>query len=228
MITFSNQQLRSMLTLQDTLNAVVHPQWRDQNFAWHRAANQEASELMDHIGWKWWKKVEPNTGQARIEVVDIWHFALSFVLQQRGTNIDSCVESILNDITLASHQVDRMTTQFLQHNNGDELEVTRLWIEIFQSQAAGDKVVSPALTLAIGERLGMTADDFYVGYVAKNVLNIFRQENGYKEGVYIKIWDGQEDNVFLGALLADDPSVSPEELLLALRIKYQEVKEAQA
>lgn len=228
MISFTNQELRSMLELQNRLNLVVHPQWRDQDFAWHRAANQEAAELMDHIGWKWWKNTEPDTAQARIEVIDIWHFALSFVLQQRGENIDSCVESIVSDISLAAKQVARMTTQFLQNNGGDELEVTRLWIEIFQSQAAGDKVVSPALTLVIGERLGMTSTDFYVTYVYKNVLNIFRQENGYKEGTYIKMWDGQEDNMFLGGLLSDNPSASPAELLEALRIKYKAVKEAQA
>lgn len=40
-------------------------------------------------------------------------------------------------------------------------------------------------------------------YLGKNVLNRFRQENGYKEGSYIKMWDGIEDNVHLDVVLAN-------------------------
>jgi len=29
------------------------------------------------------------------------------------------------------------------------------------------------------------------------VLNFFRQDNGYKDGSYIKVWAGQEDNEHL-------------------------------
>ncbi|MDG1473779.1 MAG: dUTP diphosphatase, partial [Porticoccaceae bacterium] len=37
----------------------------------------------------------------------------------------------------------------------------------------------------------------HVGYVGKNVLNFFRQDNGYQEGTYKKQWDGVEDNEHL-------------------------------
>jgi len=39
--------------------------------------------------------------------------------------------------------------------------------------------------------------ELYSQYVGKNVLNIFRQDYGYKKGTYIKIWDGREDNEHL-------------------------------
>ncbi len=29
------------------------------------------------------------------------------------------------------------------------------------------------------------------------MLNFFRQDNGYKEGTYIKVWEGREDNEHL-------------------------------
>ena len=32
-------------------------------------------------------------------------------------------------------------------------------------------------------------------YIIKNVLNKFRQNNGYKEGIYKKIWKIGEDNL---------------------------------
>ncbi|MGN6658745.1 MAG: hypothetical protein ACTHKN_07095 [Achromobacter mucicolens] len=53
----------------------------------------------------------------------------------------------------------------------------------------------------------MTWNDAYTQYVSKNVLNIFRQRHGYKEGTYIKIWNGEEDNVVLARLLSQqDPA----------------------
>jgi len=33
--------------------------------------------------------------------------------------------------------------------------------------------------------------------VCKNVLNTFRQNHGYKEGRYNKMWAGKEDNLHL-------------------------------
>ena len=45
-------------------------------------------------------------------------------------------------------------------------------------------------------------DDLYRAYVGKNVLNFFRQDNGYKEGTYIKTWDGREDNEHLSEITA--------------------------
>jgi hypothetical protein len=55
--------------------------------------------------------------------------------------------------------------------------------------------------------MDMTWDQVYVQYVSKNVLNIFRQEHGYKDGSYVKEWFGQEDNVHLVEIAASlDPT----------------------
>jgi hypothetical protein len=52
--------------------------------------------------------------------------------------------------------------------------------------------------------------ELYRQYVSKNVLNFFRQDHGYQEGTYRKIWDGREDNEVLvevmATLDAEDPS----------------------
>jgi hypothetical protein len=44
-------------------------------------------------------------------------------------------------------------------------------------------------------------DELYRHYVGKNVLNLFRQDNGYKEGTYHKLWQGREDNEHLMELM---------------------------
>ena len=41
----------------------------------------------------------------------------------------------------------------------------------------------------------MSNEDVYIAYIVKNCLNKFRQNNGYKDGTYIKYWNGKEDNV---------------------------------
>ena len=50
---------------------------------------------------------------------------------------------------------------------------------------------------------GADFNTLYRNYVGKNVLNLFRQENGYKDGTYKKIWNGEEDNEVLARLMLD-------------------------
>ena len=49
--------------------------------------------------------------------------------------------------------------------------------------------------------LGRGFDDLYRTYVGKNVLNFFRQDHGYRDGSYVKTWDGREDNEHLVEIL---------------------------
>lgn len=44
------------------------------------ALNQEGSELLDSLPWKWWRPVDAQTADlqnARVEVVDMMHFLIS-------------------------------------------------------------------------------------------------------------------------------------------------------
>ena len=64
-------------------------------------------------------------------------------------------------------------------------------------------------------------------HALKNVLNFFRQDNGYKEGSYRKEWNGREDNEYLveiiNGLEAEDPEY-PEKLRLALQERYSQAQ----
>ena len=48
---------------------------------------------------------------------------------------------------------------------------------------------------------GVSFEELYDLYIAKNILNRFRQNHGYKDGSYIKIWNGVEDNEILLSIL---------------------------
>ena len=54
--------------------------------------------------------------------------------------------------------------------------------------------------------LGKTKEDIFKYYLVKNLLNIFRQDNGYKTGEYIKDWNGEEDNAVCLEIAADIPA----------------------
>lgn len=50
-------------------------------------------------------------------------------------------------------------------------------------------------------------DDLYITYLAKNCLNKFRQDHGYKDGSYKKSWNGIEDNEYLIQILLKNKKI---------------------
>ena len=87
------QQIKIMLDLQDSMNTKVNANWQTQGYEWYRAIWVECAELLDHYGWKWWKKQTPDTEQVALELIDIWHFGLSILLQS-GTKPELIVAQI--------------------------------------------------------------------------------------------------------------------------------------
>ena len=61
-------------------------------------------------------------------------------------------------------------------------------------------------------------------YIGKNCLNKFRQDNGYKEGSYIKEWNGREDNVVMVEVIETMENVSFDILYEELTQAYSKCK----
>jgi len=99
------QQIVAMLALQDKMNTKVHADWRGQSFEWYRAIWIECAELLDHHGWKWWKKQSPDVEQVILELIDIWHFGLSIELQS-GLDIDAIAQKIEAALILETDEKD--------------------------------------------------------------------------------------------------------------------------
>ena len=51
------EQMLTMLSLQNDMNSKVHADWMNQGFDWTRAIWTESAEMLEHYGWKWWKKL---------------------------------------------------------------------------------------------------------------------------------------------------------------------------
>lgn len=176
-------QLSIMLQLQDEMNIKVHTDWRQQGYQWSRAIWIECAELMDHHGWKWWKKQSPDREQVILELIDIWHFGLSALLQEE---LDKDRLSVQLQLALERPLVE---SDFLTS------------VEAFAQYALAQRRFHPARFAGLLTQMDVDFSRLFRSYVGKNVLNLFRQDKGYKEGSYQKIWHGREDNVHLVEVL---------------------------
>ena len=177
------QKIINMLELQDAMNSKVNADWRNAGNEWYRAIWMEAGEMLEHYGWKWWKKQEPDTMQVKLEVVDIVHFALSIRLEQNRP-LNETAQAIVTDF-----------------ENSMQAEDIRKSIECLALLTLTDQGAHFNFIAGIMKYLDMPFDELYEIYVGKNVLNMFRQDNGYKEGTYNKMWNGREDNEYLADIM---------------------------
>ena len=209
--------LRTMARMQDAHNTLVHAQWRTQGYAYYRAIWVECAEMLDHFGWKWWKKQDGDLAQVKLELVDIWHFALSEMLRQ--DKLQDTVADALYELGAVSGEtaVSRTAGPSLQDSEErfrlaiEALAVACLRTRSFQLQPFVDAMAA----------LPMTYDELFSLYIGKNVLNGFRQNNGYNSGEYRKLWQGREDNEHLIEVL-EELEVAPSELPVALYSALQQ------
>jgi hypothetical protein len=193
--SLTEAQAKQMLALQAKNNSVVHKEWLTKGWPFLRAVVVEGAEGMEHVGWKWWKAQAPDWPQAQLELVDIWHFILSDVLVKNKGDQDLSAADLAQES--ARHELsvnfDGQVYALLDLDLVSKFELIvglavsrRIHLGLFQSMMVDSH---------------MTWNSLLKTYIGKNVLNQFRQANGYKEGSYRKIWKGEEDNVHLARLL---------------------------
>lgn len=221
-MTISESQLITMLELQDGMNSKVNPDWVATNNNWHRAIQVEGVEAIEHHGWKWWKKQDCDLAQLRMELVDIWHFILSASIQAKFGNIALAKMEMMAELNLRQKSV-QFDNQYYVLTQLSLLDKLDLLVGL-----AAAKRTSLALFEALLHDCDMEWNDLFKQYVGKNVLNVFRQDHGYKVGTYIKIWDGREDNEHLVEVLEIVDLESPDvrdELYSSLKARYLIVQE---
>jgi len=203
------QALVNMLTMQHNMNTRVHENWAEQHFEWYRAAWIECGELIDHYGYKWWKKQVPEMAQVKLEIIDIWHFGMSALFVE-GKSIDQIAGEIAGEL------------DSYKPSGTGVLEAT----EALALHSLETKSFSPSCFWDLLLAAEMDFEELYSAYVGKNVLNFFRQDHGYKDGTYIKNWQGREDNEHLVELVAPlDKGAEDfaDQVYQALEGRYQDV-----
>ena len=193
----SKNQAATMLTLQSSMNAKVDPNWVTARYPYLRAVAIEGAEAIEHHGWKWWKKQDKDLAQLQMELVDIWHFILSEILLRNGQSQAAPLNHLLNALKKANNQ------QYIEFDNATYILkkldlITKLELLIAISIA---RRIELAVFESIMHDCELSWTELFSQYVGKNVLNMFRQDNGYKNGTYQKIWAGREDNEHLVKIL---------------------------
>ena len=214
--------LLAMLDLQERMNQKIDADWLGKRHAYLRAVLVEATEALEHYGWKWWKKQSPDMPQLRIELIDIWHFVLSEYLLRAAGDKPVAAKTMLADWAAAA-TLEFDGTRYELHT----LDIRRQ-LELLAAMAAVRRLNLPLLALLFAA-CELTPAALFREYVSKNVLNHLRQDRGYKSGDYKKMWDGAEDNVHMAELLeamCDADAQLPDALYRALAQRYDALQAA--
>lgn len=217
----AGKRLMTMLRLQHGINSKINAAWLQAGNPWYRAIWTECAEMMEHLGWKWWKKIDPDIDQIHLELVDIFHFGLSELIVSSGS-----VEGARH-AAQAAYQVIEAPSQSGETQTGHVLKL----IEEFASATLITHSFAVDSFAELCVAVGLVGDQLYRKYVGKNVLNTFRQDHGYKDGSYVKIWKGREDNVWLaeiGATMQSASETFSSDLYRALEQAYKIHSGAQA
>ena len=173
----------TMVKLQHKFNEETIENYLDKNLNWNSAIIAESGELLDSLGYKWWKKVVPDMENVKVEAIDLLHFVISDRIQ-KNKKMFSEKESL-----------DMVSIEFYNEFNTNKVlkDYSTLEDMIFYLIATNSFRLN--VMKRIFTKLEMSNEDVYISYITKNCLNKFRQDNGYKDGSYIKVWNGREDNI---------------------------------
>jgi len=285
----NSNKIKEMFQLQNKLNFDTNgDNWvngitnKGKIINWERAITLELAECIDSFPWKHWKSIEqqPDIQNARIELVDVWHFLMSSIMETQADNLN--IKSILNCSDTKAHAIQNKLELF-QFNSQEILDITNInfdyissifvdfeknlfdkfskyytetWtisehkdIDLVLSLVEEALLASSLLNrykvicrdnfteenfinvlehtqrliiafIAACSSLNLSFLELNKLYIGKNVLNLFRQDNGYKEGTYIKIWNGEEDNIHMIRILDTLDNVTFERVYNSLTAIY--------
>lgn len=221
-------KIAEMMALQQSLNDMTNGEnWEAgitknaKKINWQRCIYMECAETIDSFGWKHWKDIQAEADWAniKIEVVDIWHFVMSLALQEYKQKEMGSIEDLVSHIISLPHY----SLLIQEEEFGREEEVMSL-VEAVMFDSL-EKSLNLAKLLEdffiLVSQSGLNLDSLYKLYIGKNILNSFRQDNGYKDGSYMKVWNGEEDNVVMSRILDESNDITAKELYKKLSVEYK-------
>jgi len=182
--------LTEMCQKQNTLNKIIDIKWTKNLCTndFHTAIVSEFNELLESTNWKWWKKQNQyDSWNMKIEAIDILHFALSCMIIE-GNNKS---KHILGSDNFNLFPLVDDDTGVISRNKF-------IGFLSYITTSTGYDSLQYFFT-----SLNMSSELISSIYVAKYVLNKFRQSDGYMDGTYVKVVDGIEDNVKLESVVND-------------------------
>jgi len=221
-------KILQMLLLQQQLNDATNGEGWEKGITkngkvidWKRCTYLECAELIESYPWKHWKNIdaEPDYENIKIETVDIWHFIMSQGLEDYKLKNLGSIETLAEQIgMLPNFKPFESGEKTAKKSYYEEIEVVEKLVKSLFCDENTEQLMEAFIDVAM--QSGLDLDTLYHLYVGKNILNQFRQDHGYKDGSYIKIWNGKEDNVTMQRILEERSDITPQELYDALEEAY--------
>lgn len=216
------------------------------------AGMMEMAELVGDSGisWKWWKNnqnKEIDNWNVKIEVIDMLHFMVSAQIlavrkklsdenAETRKKVTAQLEELGNTMFIGADILDMSGAEnkgefyLIQENGWINYELA---VELVMNMATYTQEntftyldvfrLSFANIIQMVSSVGLTSLEISAIYTAKMTLNQIRQSNGYKDGTYVKVEDGVEDNQKLKSLVEDfiaDETVSLNKLAKNVRNRF--------
>lgn len=128
----------------------------------------EVGELTHELKgeWCWWKKTQAPVDDKKVlgELVDIWHFVLSY--QNHFNFGKETLLSFLDEVEISDRFLERFREGYLT-----------LPIALTLLVSDGNQIIE--VLIAITEYIGFTIEQVYEAYCGKNKINYQRLESGY-------------------------------------------------
>ncbi len=218
-----------MLQLQAQLNEATNgPDWVNgvtknaKVINWSRCIYMECAEMVDSFSWKHWKNIDaqPDWDNLQIEVIDVWHFIISLGIENYSKMLKGNIEELAINISQMDSfsKIEIETTTFTSQDEVISKVENIMSLVLSKGELDLDALISEFFDLTIMS--GLNLQTLYRLYVGKNILNQFRQDHGYKDGTYIKMWDGVEDNVVMKHIWEYNSDIKPEALYKELTKLY--------
>lgn len=185
---------------------------------WVRCIVMESIELINSYPWKHWKNINApiDTINAKIELVDIFHFLISHSVELCGRK--ESIE-VINSIDL----------DYILHGEIKKVDnviflVEDFYFSLMQNPSNINIVMNKFFRLCRMNNLSFI--ELCNLYIGKNALNDFRQLNGYKTGDYVKVWNGEEDNLYMYnyQTLKSGEVIEKHEFMEYFKEQYEKVK----
>ena len=224
-----------MLQLQAGLNDATNGEdWtkgitkNGREINWQRCIYMECAEIIDSFSWKHWKSLDQKADwdNLQIEVVDVWHFVISLAIENYSQTLRGGIDDLAIDISELEcfNKIDTINGLFASQDKiiGKVEDIMRHSLTKETLNLEG--LICDFFDLVIMS--GLDLESLYKLYVGKNILNQFRQDNGYKDGTYHKVWAGEEDNIVMKRVWQENENLKPDTLYKELAKLYFELNKS--
>ncbi len=207
--TCIKSRIQYTLDLQNKLNQSIDQNWtqkEEEDFHWRCDCIVEIGELIASTGYKHWKKESCDLKNIKMEAIDVYHFFISRLIHENETlHLNQDIAEILSKVFekqfLKNSFIFKNYWDLNTDSKEDEKRFRYELIDLCEKFLIKQKKGTLAFNSAAKSLVKIISfifkdfDEFYNLYIIKNALNIVRQKKGYKQGTYIKLWDGiREDN----------------------------------